>query len=107
PTFSQIAASPTKVAEYLAAGLPVVCNSGTGDMDKLLLNEKVGVLVENFDEKVYEEAASRALALSHKPQIRERCGEVTEQYFDLVKVGGSGYRNVYRRIEESNNVSSM
>ena len=30
-TFSQIAASPTKVAEYLAAGLPVVTNVGIGD----------------------------------------------------------------------------
>lgn len=39
-TFSQIAASPTKVPEYLAAGLPVVSNAGVGDTDELLERER-------------------------------------------------------------------
>ena len=34
--FAQIAASPTKIPEYLAVGLPVVCNSGIGDMDEFV-----------------------------------------------------------------------
>jgi glycosyltransferase involved in cell wall biosynthesis len=101
PTFSQIAASPTKVPEYLAAGLAVVCNAGIGDMDDLLLTERVGVLVESFDEEAYREAARRALALSREPGIGSRCREVARRRFDLATVGGGGYRNVYRRIEES------
>ena len=39
-TFSQIAASPTKIPEYLAAGLPVVSNAGIGDTDELLETER-------------------------------------------------------------------
>jgi glycosyltransferase involved in cell wall biosynthesis len=100
-TFSQIAASPTKIPEYLAAGLPVVCNAGIGDMDDLLSSERVGVLVESFDEKSYQETSRRVLALSAEPGIRTRCAEVARRRFDLAKVGGRGYLNVYRRIEES------
>lgn len=47
-TFSQLAASPTKIPEYLAAGLPVVSNAGIGDVDDLLESERVGVVVRNF-----------------------------------------------------------
>jgi glycosyltransferase involved in cell wall biosynthesis len=101
PTFSQIAASPTKVPEYLAAGLPVVCNSGIGDTDDLLMTEKVGVVIETFDREAYREAARRALAISLDPEIRARCTNAARRHFDLVKVGAAGYGNVYRRIEES------
>jgi glycosyltransferase involved in cell wall biosynthesis len=101
PTFSQIAASPTKVPEYLAAGLPVVCNAGIGDTDELLVKERVGVLVEAFDGEAYREAAREALALVNAPEIRTRCMETARRYFDLAGVGGAGYLSVYRRIEES------
>jgi glycosyltransferase involved in cell wall biosynthesis len=99
-TFSQIAASPTKVPEYLAAGLPVVCNAGIGDTDHLLVTEKVGVVIETFDTEAYCEAARAALALGNDPETRARAVAAARRHFDLVKVGGAGYRNVYRRIEE-------
>jgi glycosyltransferase involved in cell wall biosynthesis len=100
PTFSQIAASPTKIPEYLAAGLPVVCNAGIGDTDELLATQKVGVVLRAFDEESYEEGARAALALAEDFQARERCERVARAFFDLVEVGGVGYRNVYRRIGE-------
>jgi glycosyltransferase involved in cell wall biosynthesis len=101
PTFSQIAASPTKVPEYLAAGLPVVCNAGIGDTDELLVAEKVGVVIEAFDREAYRKAALAALALSRDPGIRARTVASARRHFDLVEVGGARYRNVYRRLEEN------
>ena len=100
PTFSQIAASPTKIPEYLAAGLPVVCNSGIGDVDDLLETEGVGALVKTFDEESYLKAAKRAIKLAGDPEVRARCASVARQHFDLINVGGAGYRNVYRRLQE-------
>jgi glycosyltransferase involved in cell wall biosynthesis len=104
PTFSQIAASPTKVPEYLAAGLPVVCNAGIGDIDELLKNERVGVVIESFSEERLGRAAEEALALTREPGIAERCVEVANENFELGKVGGARYRNVYRRLEEQEGV---
>lgn len=100
-TFSQIAASPTKIPEYLAAGLPVVCNAGIGDADDLLIKERVGVVIEDFERDAYREAAQSALDLSVEPGMRARAMEVARRYFDLREVGGAGYLNVYRHIEES------
>ena len=99
PTFAQIAASPAKIPEYLAAGLPVVCNAGVGDMDELLAGEQVGVLLTAFDEEAYDRAAERALELAAEPETRARCRRVARRYFDLNDVGGPGYVNVYRRLK--------
>lgn len=98
-TFSQIAASPTKIPEYLAAGLPVVCNAGIGDMDALIRQERVGVILENFDAESYAAAAGAALALTAEIEIRARCVAAARRHFDLVRVGGHRYRSVYNRLE--------
>lgn len=98
-TFAQIASSPTKIPEYLAAGLPVVCNARIGDMDELVTRERVGVVLRDFDEQAYATAAEQALALAEDGEVRARALRVAHKYFDLKTVGGRGYVNVYRRLE--------
>ncbi|HEV7682693.1 MAG TPA: glycosyltransferase [Pyrinomonadaceae bacterium] len=105
-TFAQIAASPTKIPEYLAAGLPVVSNAGIGDVDELLTTEKVGVIVREFAEAGYAQAAAGVLALVTEPEIRSRCMEVARRFFDLDEVGGRRYRAVYGRLEAEQESSS-
>lgn len=105
PTFSQIAASPTKVPEYLAAGLPVVCNAGIGDTDELLTRERVGVRLESFSEERLAVAADEALGLTREPSIKARCTEAARANFDLSKVGGVRYRSVYGRLEEQEGIT--
>jgi glycosyltransferase involved in cell wall biosynthesis len=100
PTFAQIASSPTKIPEYLLAGLPVVSNAGIGDTDKLVESERVGVVLSSFDEHTLAAAAEQALALTEDPTLRARCIEVARRHFDLASIGRAGYTNVYRRILE-------
>lgn len=100
PTFSQIAASPTKIPEYLAAGLPAVSNAGIGDTDELLERERVGVVVRGFAREEFAEAAARAVSLAEDAGARARCTEAARRHFDLVTVGGARYLSVYRRISE-------
>jgi glycosyltransferase involved in cell wall biosynthesis len=102
PTFSQVAASPTKIPEYLAAGLPVVSNSGIGDVDNLLESERVGVVVRDFTNAEFARAAEVAHNLSNDARVRTHCVEVARRYFDLQAVGGTGYANVYNRIANIN-----
>ena len=98
PTFSQIAASPTKIPEYLAAGLPVVSNAGIGDVESLLDTERVGIIVQEFNNAELERAAELAIGLANDPVVVARCVEVAERHFDLQSVGGAGYANVYSRL---------
>jgi glycosyltransferase involved in cell wall biosynthesis len=100
PSFAQIAASPTKIPEYLAAGLPVVCNAGIGDMDELVERERVGVVLRQFNEDAYHRAAEEAVLIAEDPDIRQRCRCVARSSFDLHTIGGQRYLNVYRRLAE-------
>ncbi len=96
--FAQIAASPTKIPEYLAAGVPVVCNAGIGDMDDLVEGERVGVVVREFSERAYQCAAAQALVLAEDPEISARCMHVARAHFDLKTIGAQRYINVYRKL---------
>jgi glycosyltransferase involved in cell wall biosynthesis len=100
PTFSQIAASPTKIPEYLAAGLPVVSNAGIGDTDALLESEAVGVVVRDLNPEAYAAAAERILVLAREAGTGERCRRVARERFDLARIGGARYHKVYQRISE-------
>jgi glycosyltransferase involved in cell wall biosynthesis len=97
PTFSQIAASPTKVGEYLAAGLPVISNRGIGDLDQLLERERVGIVVAGSGEEAWSEAVDRLLALCEEPELAARCRRVARQSFGMATVGGPRYVDLYCR----------
>jgi glycosyltransferase involved in cell wall biosynthesis len=99
-TFAQIAASPTKIPEYLAAGLPTVSSAGIGDTDDLLERERVGVVLNGFEDEDYREAVDRILDLLADPDLKSRCARTAHRYFDLVVVGGARYHKVYQRIAE-------
>jgi glycosyltransferase involved in cell wall biosynthesis len=100
-TFSQIAASPTKIPEYLAAGLPFVGNRGIGDTDELVERARVGVLVGDFGEATLARAAAEAVRLAEDPSVAARCVETAREFFDLETVGGRRYVSVYRSLEEA------
>jgi glycosyltransferase involved in cell wall biosynthesis len=98
-TASQIAASPTKIAEYLAAGLPVVSNAGIGDMDRILTEDRVGVVVENYSHDGFLAALAHLDSLLQEPGLRARCQESARRRFGLREVGSIRYRRVYARLE--------
>lgn len=50
PSPSKQSSSPTKLAEMLSMGLPVVCNAGVGDLDAIFQDTSLGHLVERLDE---------------------------------------------------------
>ncbi len=54
PAFSQQAVCPLKVIEYLMCGVPVIANSGVGDLDELFNHNKVGYIIQDLDGLNYE-----------------------------------------------------
>jgi glycosyltransferase involved in cell wall biosynthesis len=97
-TYATQSRSPTKIPEYLAAGLPIIANSGVGDVDELLTTEGVGVLLDGFDRESYVDAIRKLRSLSG---INEKCRETAHRRFDLESVGGERYRRLYKRILQS------
>jgi glycosyltransferase involved in cell wall biosynthesis len=99
PCFSKLASSPTKYAEYLACGLPLIINGGIGDSDTLVTREKTGVLVREFNQDAYRSAIT-ALAdfLAHPEQTRRRNRDVAERLFDVRRVGVERYEHLYESV---------
>jgi glycosyltransferase involved in cell wall biosynthesis len=104
PCLSKVCSSPTKVGEYLAAGLPVVSTAGIGDLDALLTDEggefgaPVGVLLTECSREAYRAALPQVLQLLDDPFTSQRCRAAAAKYFDLEKVGWPRYRAVYRTL---------
>ena len=99
PCFSKLASSPTKYAEYLACGLPLIINCGIGDSDTLVTTEKTGVLVPEFNQAAYESAiAALEYFVVHSEQTRRRNREVAERLFDVRRVGVERYAHLYESV---------
>ncbi len=96
--YSKQASSPTKNAEYLAAGLPIIANAGVGDVDSLIVDDGVGILIDKFDEETYLAAINDLTALG---DIADHCREIAKLRFDLENVGGVRYRRLYSRLLQS------
>jgi glycosyltransferase involved in cell wall biosynthesis len=98
PSYSKLASSPTKIAEYLASGLPVLCNAGVGDVDEVIEGDRVGSLVRGLDAGHYHCALRAVDELSRDDGLANRCRASAKNRFDLVMVGGERYRSLYARL---------
>lgn len=97
-TFATLSRSPTKIPEYLAAGLPIIANTGVGDVDELIRDKGVGALIENFKDESYERALNEIGELRKEAGFEQRCFESAAKGFDLGEVGGKRYLRLYRRL---------
>jgi glycosyltransferase involved in cell wall biosynthesis len=105
PCYSKLSSSPTKMAEYLAGGLPVICNAGIGDVDEVVKSDRVGVVVEKLDDETYKYALAAMDELLLDAETAGRCRKSAYNRFDLERVGGERYRHLYRRLQDNRNKS--
>jgi len=97
--FSKQASSPTKYAEYLGCGLPLIINVGIGDSDTLITKEKVGAMVHDFNEAEYANAASVIEGFAGYPeQTRQLTRKVAERLFDVRRVCVERYARLYENV---------
>jgi len=94
--FSINASMPTKIAETLACGIPIVCNGFNGDIKNILEKNDVG-LIYDFNNDITEEQLERLIYLIKQPNTASRCFEIAEKYFSLEK-GTAMYLNIYSRL---------
>jgi glycosyltransferase involved in cell wall biosynthesis len=94
PTYSKIASSPTKQAELMAMGVPIICNDGVGDTGSLVQKYASGVALQSFDADSYQRAIDQLLATNYDKETLRK-GAI--DFFDLTK-GIEKYHTVYQKI---------
>lgn len=97
PVECKISSSPTKFAESLASGVPVLINKGIGDMDKYIIEHRVGEVVCDFDEEAYEGAIQKVKTLLLDNFLKSRCRYVAENYFSI-QMAEKRYLRLYHKI---------
>ena len=95
PVFSKSGSSPTKHGEMLGMGLPVIANSGVGDVDSIIQDTNSGILINEFSEDAYEEAVKEIDTLLRIPVSSLQ--EAAHRYYSLQE-GVKRYNAVYRRV---------
>ena len=99
PCFSKLASSPTKFAEYLACGLPIVINRGIGDSDSLAQEHQIAAMVSDFNPAEYATAAEDLRRMTTDPEnTRRRTREVAEKLFDVRGLGIDRYVTLYEKV---------
>ena len=99
PCYSKLSSSPTKIGEYLASGLPIITNTGVGDVEDLMREKGIGALIDSFNSSSYNQALAVMLnLLANREEMRRRCRQVAESYFSLSNVGKEGYLRAYQRL---------
>jgi glycosyltransferase involved in cell wall biosynthesis len=92
--YSKKASSPVKQGEIMAMGVPVICNAGVGDSDRIIEKYGSGLLVKSYSDANYEQVINEYEGTSFSSAfIREGCID----YFDLTE-GIQQYLSVYRSI---------
>ena len=90
------AAMPTKIAEFLACGRPVVVSKGLGDFDKYIPEFNAGVILDGTAANL-KTASQELLEIISDPDTPMRCRALAEKYFDIDK-GVEKYLRLYESI---------
>ena len=93
-TFSKTASSPTKHAELMGMGIPVICNT-IGDTGNIITATQTGLLVDSFDEQTLLSAVSQ---IDNTEQIdKAYIRQCAMGLFDL-QTGVQKYLSLYKKI---------
>jgi glycosyltransferase involved in cell wall biosynthesis len=82
-TFSSLGVSATKVGEYLCCGLPVLTNSGIGDILEIVINKENGFVLPDFSENNVEKLIDAMPSLLRAD--RSEIAHQARQIYDLEK----------------------
>ena len=94
PSFSKQASSPIKQAEFMAMGIPVICNSGIGDTSEIILEHQSGFV---FDELTH--ASFSSFSFDQIIFDKDKTLNAVNTIFSIEQ-GIKGYNEVYDTVRK-------
>ncbi|MEO6490920.1 MAG: glycosyltransferase [Ferruginibacter sp.] len=95
PCFSKMSSSPTKHGEIMAMGIPVITNSGVGDVAEIVKKYNAGYVLNGFSDTEFSEVADQIA--SGKKFDSEKIRQGAKEFYSLENAVNS-YREVYQLI---------
>ncbi len=95
PSYSKKSSSPTKLAEILGMGVPVIANSNVGDANWIFENFSIGLLIHAFTSQEYERIVAELPKL--KDLSKQKIRSAAEEYFSLHD-GAEKYHHIYESL---------
>ncbi|UOE85836.1 glycosyltransferase [Vibrio splendidus] len=96
PGISTLGTSPTRIAEFLACGIPVIVNKDVGDTSNIIDKYKVGVVLQDSNVESIELALNQIHDLLQDVELAERCKQTARVVFS-VDTGASRYLASYKK----------
>jgi glycosyltransferase involved in cell wall biosynthesis len=77
PCYSKLSSSPTKHGELMAMGIPVITNSGVGDVQAIVQKYQSGFVLDDFTDAAFLQVINQLpAAVFNQQQIRQGAKEV-------------------------------
>lgn len=95
-SFSLIASMPTKIAESLACGTPIICNNFNSDIEEMLKDNKIGLL-HDFSKPLTNDNFQKIISLTEKDSTPKICNSFSKKHFSL-KGGIKMYKEIYSNL---------
>lgn len=95
------AAVPTKIAEFLASGRPVIVSKNIGDLDTLISNYHAGVVIQNGQD--LSSVAPQLVNLLSDSTTPDRCRSLAMEHFDMDKAV-TIYSEIYGEMLKGNTI---
>ena len=97
PVFSKKASSPTKMGEIMNLGIPIVCNSGIGDVDEIMNKCMPELIIKEFSSNEYQRVID--IILNENKFDTKKIIETSYNYYSLEK-GIEKYSSIYKKVLE-------
>ena len=87
---------PTKIAEFLSVGRPVVVSEGIGDLEDLLLSTKTGIILKDD----FPKAVSDLHVLLNDAETPVRCRNLAVSHFDML-TAIANYDSIFTKMSNT------
>lgn len=95
PCYSKLSSSPTKHGEIMAMGIPVIANSGVGDVKEIIEKYKAGYVLDGFSETEMQ-AVAESISKGEKQFDPVAIREGAKDFYNLEKTL-EVYASVYKK----------